>query len=356
MFEYFLVLNVGGNTTTHQRKKMERRQVPLAQKLHNVESDGNANNSDHGPRHDGQQAPCIKAVAWNTWLGSKSGGTDHFLSERLEHLVEEIKLIAPDVCALFDVSAELLPSFKEALGSHFMISQTFTDDMSQQSGTLLLLSRATVVKHEAYFYDYEDGIDGNIVGTRCTWIPRGVQAAQKVHLSKQKCLGFTFDLLASRFNDAPENDHIRKSQCMTLHRVLASIQGPALVLGDFNVFTQQEPAEAILLGERFMNLSDAWMQMKCPPRVKSTFVSKKLALRTTRILWKHEHALQPRVLSLLGVSPFLVSPSTGEKVFTSSHRGVFAIARVSASCMRRIISSKSLVPQQQQQQQTNVLP
>lgn len=261
---------------------------------------------DFTPRRRRQPTNLLKVMNYNIW------DKVEYWEERVQQVIRIIKDNAPDVCCLHEVSEPCYTYIRDALKSFYLVFQAFIDE-GDKVGSVLLCKLDTVSLPEGsqpYYYDfpktsssYERG-NGRVIGVELVL----------------KSNGDRVNMLCTKLDDHPDNDHVRNEQFKVVQQVLKGLRN-CILAGDFNIFHHDEDIVRELTSSKLM---DAWVKLGCPNRVKYTFDGKRNTitadrsqLRASRVYYTGNH-FQPKAFSLVGTSHI----SDSLPIAPSCHYGV----------------------------------
>ena len=249
-----------------------------------------------------EQRHILKVLTYNIW------DQQHYWQERLHAVIRTIKENAPDVVSLLDVNVQCLEVLNQTLSGQYIVFEVFQIEGAEK-GIVLLCRRGTVKIPEGttpYYYDYNSG-EGRVIGVEIEILSTG----NRVHV------------LATKFDDHPDNDYIREEQFGVVKRVIKPLK-QCIVMGDFNVYGSREGVEKALEQSK---LTDTWIKLGCPPRARYTYNGKrntcvrdKRQLRASRVYFTDTEQLDIRSYCLLGLAPI----SEEVPIPPSCHYGVLA--------------------------------
>lgn len=243
----------------------------------------------------------IKILTYNIW------DKQEYWQERIQHVVKLIKDGFPDVACLLEVSENCYHYVAKMLDPFYIVFQVFIEE-GNKSGMVLLCRHDTVslpTGCQPYYYDFKS--EGRIIG---------VELVLKSNSER-------FHFLCTKLDDHRDNDHIRSDQFSVVQHVIKGIKNCILV-GDFNIFGDKEEVESKIMKSK---LSDAWIKMGCPNRIKYTFDGKRngitrdrTQMRASRIYYSGSH-LSIRSMGLTGTG--CISPDV--QISPSCHYGLTAV-------------------------------
>lgn len=258
---------------------------------------------DFTPRRKRQPDNLLKVMNYNIW------DKVEYWEERVQQIVRIIKDNSPDVCCLHEVSQPCYTYIRDALKSFYLVFQAFIDE-GDKVGSVLLCKLDTVSLPEGsqpYYYDFPRS-NGRVIGVELVIQSNGDRV----------------NMLCTKLDDHPDNDHIRNEQFKVVQQVLKGLRN-CILAGDFNIFHDDEDIIRELTSSK---LTDAWVKLGCPNRVKYTFDGKRNTitkdrsqLRASRVYYTGH--FQPKAFSLVGTSHI----SASLRITPSCHYGVISTFR-----------------------------
>jgi hypothetical protein len=224
------------------------------------------------------QTPSITILSYNI---AGDTANEAILALRMRVLAKIIMAHLPDVVCLLEVSVAGYQVLQRLLNPRYLLFQVFIGEKDKAGEVLLCLREKTRIVDgtQPYYYDYSVG-KGRIIGVELNLLA----FERNMHI------------LLTKLDDKAENADVRAAQFEVLSQVLDPIES-ALVVGDFNCYTPDEPVEG-LLSE--LNLTDAWVKMGCPASLRNP--NKNKEQRATRIYYKPAAELQVTKMAMLGTS------------------------------------------------------
>lgn len=197
-------------------------------------------------------------MTYNIWFDNA------YIKERTLKIVNIIKHKSPDIVCLQELTEGTFDLIESQLGSIYQIFQAFKDE-GNPYGTCIMCLRESVSIIEdddnPYYYDYNS----------CTQMGRRVVGCE-IEFKKFKTLKTPrVHILTTHLESLKDNTDQRASQFDIIKTVIKGYKN-CILTGDFNVCNSNEPIEKKITESK---LTDCWIEMGCPHKIKYTYNAKK---------------------------------------------------------------------------------